>query len=71
MSTMLYYTQGIRDFQVKTFQYSEERLNIRLVRTKQRCPKCGRRKVTLEELFKRDVRGLPMGHSKFCTLEKA
>ena len=61
MSTYLYYTQGIREFQEENIQYFEEKAVIRLVRKKQRCPKCGRRKVTLEDLYERDVRGLPVG----------
>ena len=46
MSTKLYYTQGIRDFQVKGTNYSEEKLEIRLVRKKHRCPDCGSRDIT-------------------------
>ena len=61
MSTYLYYTQGIREFQEENIQYFEEKAVIRLVRKKPRCPKCGRRKVTLEDLYERDVRGLPVG----------
>ena len=49
MSTYLYYTQGIREFQEENIQYFEEKAVIRLVRKKPRCPKCGRRKVTLED----------------------
>ena len=46
MSTKLYYTQGIRDFQVKGTHYSEEKLEIRLVRKKHQCPDCGSRDIT-------------------------
>ena len=61
MSTKLYYTQGIHDFQVKGTHYSEERLEVHLVRKRQRCPECGSTDITLEILCERDVRGLPMG----------
>ncbi len=61
MPTELYYTQGIRDFQVKETIYSEERLEIRLRRKKHQCPKCKLKDVTLTILYERDVRGLPMG----------
>ena len=61
MPTELYYTQGIRDFQVKETIYSEERLEIRLRRKKNHCPKCKSKDVTLRVLYERDVRGLPMG----------
>ena len=61
MSTYLYYTQGIRDFQEETTTFTGERLEIRLVRRNHRCPKCRSRLLTLEELCERDVRGLPMG----------
>ena len=61
MPTKLYYTQGIRDFQVKETYYSEERLEIHLIRKKHRCPECGSKDITLEILCERDVRGLPMG----------
>ena len=61
MSTYLYYTQGISDFQEETATYSEERLEIRLKRKKHRCPKCKSKDVTLTVLYERDVRGLPMG----------
>ena len=61
MSTYLYYTQGILDFQEETTTYSEERLEIRLKRRKHRCPKCKSKDVTLRALYERDVRGLPMG----------
>lgn len=61
MSTYLYYTQGIRDFQEETTTYSEERLEIRLRRRKHRCPKCKSKDITLRVLCERDVRGLPMG----------
>ena len=61
MPTELYYTQGIRDFQVKETIYSEERLEIRLRRKKHLCPKCGAKSVSLQVLYERDVRGLPMG----------
>ena len=61
MPTELYYTQGIRDFQVKETIYSEERLEIRLRRKKHLCPKCGAKSVSLQVLYERDVRGVPMG----------
>lgn len=61
MPTELYYTQGIRDFQVKETIYSEERLEIRLRRKEHLCPKCGAKSVSLKVLYERDVRGLPMG----------
>jgi transposase len=61
MSTKLYYTQGIHDFQVKGTHYSEEKLEVHLVRKRQRCPECGSTDITLEILCERDVRGLPMG----------
>ena len=61
MSTYLYYTQGIRDFQEGTTTFTGERLEIRLIRRNHRCPKCRSRLLTLEELCERDVRGLPMG----------
>ena len=61
MPTELYYTQGIRDFQVKETIYSEERLEIYLRRKKHLCPKCGAKSVSLKVLYERDVRGLPMG----------
>ena len=61
MSTELYYTQGIRDFQVKETIYSEERLEIHLRRKEHLCPKCGAKSVSLTVLYERDVRGLPMG----------
>ena len=55
MPTELYYTQGIRDFQVKETIYSEERLEIRLRRKKHLCPKCGAKSVSLKVLYERDV----------------
>ena len=61
MSTELYYTQGIRDFQVKETIYSEERMEIHLRRKEHLCPKCGAKSVSLIVLYERDVRGLPMG----------
>ena len=61
MPTELYYTQGIRDFQVKETIYSEERLEIHLRRKEHLCPKCGAKSVSLTVLYERDVRGLPMG----------
>ena len=61
MSTYLYYTQGIRDFQEETTTFTGERLEIHLIRRNHRCPKCRSRKLTLETLCERDVRGLPMG----------
>ena len=61
MPTELYYTQGIRDFQVKETIYSEERLEIHLRRKKHHCPKCKSKDVTLAVLYERDVQGLPMG----------
>ena len=61
MSTYLYYTQGILDFQEETTTYSEERLEIRLRRRKHPCPKCKSKDITLRVLCERDVRGLPMG----------
>lgn len=61
MPTEIYYTQGIRDFQVKETIYSEERMEIHLRRKKHLCPKCGAKSVSLKVLYERDVRGLPMG----------
>ena len=61
MSTELYYTQGISDFQAQKTISSEERLEIRLKRKKHQCPKCKSKDVTLTVLYERDVRGLPMG----------
>ena len=61
MSTYLYYTRGIRDFQEKNTSFSGERLEIRLIRRNHRCQKCRSKMLTLETLCERDVRGLPMG----------
>ena len=58
MSTELYYTQGISDFQAQKTICSEERLEIRLKRKEHLCPKCGAKTVSLKVLYERDVQGI-------------
>ena len=71
MSTsLLYHTQGTKDFQFQAFKYSGGRLTARIVRSPDRfeCSRCGRREVTATPVGTRRIRGLPMG-SKQCDLQ--
>ena len=70
MSTsLLYHTQGTKDFQFSAFEFSGGRVTACLSRDPARfkCPVCGWWEVTPTPVDKRVVRGLPMG-SKQCDL---
>ena len=61
MTDLLYNTQGIEDFQIITYFYQENNLIILLERDSFSCPCCGSKKVSIQTLRTRSVRGVPMG----------
>ena len=70
MSTsLLYHTQGTRDFQLQSFKYGGDCVVAHLARAPKKfaCGKCGCWDVKATPVGTREIRGLPMG-SKQCSL---
>ena len=71
MSTsLLYHTQGTRDFQCESVNFSGGRVTARISRYPGRfeCRQCGSRDVTATSVGHRIIRGLPMGRMQ-CDLQ--
>jgi len=63
MSTsILYHTQGIRDFNHVSFHYHDGVVEERIVRKYHSCPLCGSTKVSVYKRGTRVVTGLPLGN---------
>lgn len=64
MSTsMLYHTQGVRDFQHQSVSYSKDMMTWNIVRNpkKFKCPACSSGNIRTVHCGYRDIRGMPMG----------
>ena len=69
MPTDLYYTQRVRGFQQESVKYSPNSAVFALLRTQQRCPRCGSESVVVTPIRRRSIRGEPLGGCREVRLE--